>query len=60
MIMGLEKPDAGTFEVGETVKLAYVDQSHKDIKADESVFQVVSQGTELIRMGGRDINTRAW
>ena len=60
MIMGLEKPDAGTFEVGETVKLAYVDQSHKDIKADESVFQVVSHGTELIRMGGRDINTRAY
>lgn len=60
MIMGLEKPDAGSFEVGETVKLAYVDQSHKDIKADESVFQVVSQGTELIRMGGRDINTRAY
>ena len=60
MIMGLEKPDAGTFEVGETVKIAYVDQSHKDIKADESVFQVVSQGAELIRMGGRDINTRAY
>lgn len=60
MIMGLETPDSGTFEVGETVKLAYVDQSHKDIKADESVFQVVSQGTELIRMGGRDINTRAY
>lgn len=60
MIMGLEKPDAGMFEVGETVKIAYVDQSHKDIKADESVFQVVSQGTELIRMGGRDINTRAY
>ncbi len=60
MIMGLESPDAGTFEVGETVKIAYVDQSHKDIKADESVFQVVSQGAELIRMGGRDINTRAY
>ncbi len=60
MIMGLEKPDAGTFEVGETVKIAYVDQSHKDIKADESVFQVVSQGSELLRMGGRDINTRAY
>ena len=60
MIMGLEKPDAGTFEVGETVKIAYVDQCHKDIKADESVFQVVSQGAELIRMGGRDINTRAY
>ena len=60
MIMGLEKPDAGTFEVGETVKLAYVDQSHHDIKADESVYQVISQGNELIRMGGRDINVRAY
>ena len=60
MIMGLETPDAGTFEVGDTVKLAYVDQSHKDIIADASVFQVVSQGNELIRIGGRDINTRAY
>ena len=60
MIMGLEQPDSGTFEVGETVKLAYVDQSHKDIKADESVFRVISQGNELIRMGGRDINVRAY
>ncbi|MBR2946419.1 MAG: energy-dependent translational throttle protein EttA [Bacteroidaceae bacterium] len=60
MIMGLETPDSGTFEVGETVKLAYVDQNHKDIIADESVYQVISQGNELIRMGGRDINTRAY
>ena len=60
MIMGLETPDAGTFEVGETVKLAYVDQSHKAITPEASVFQVVSQGNELIRMGGRDINTRAY
>ena len=60
MIMGLEKPDAGTFEVGETVKLSYVDQSHADIKADESVYQVISQGNETIRMGGRDINCRAY
>ena len=60
MIMGLEKPDAGTFEVGETVKLAYVDQSHHDIKADQSVYQVISQGNELIRMGGRDVNVRAY
>ncbi len=60
MIMGQETPDAGTFEVGETVKLAYVDQSHHDIKADQSVFQVISQGNELIRMGGRDINVRAY
>ena len=60
LIMGLEQPDAGTFEVGETVKLAYVDQSHHDIKADASVYQTVSQGNELIRMGGRDINARAY
>ena len=60
MIMGLEQPDAGTFEVGETVKLAYVDQTHRDIKADQSVYQVVSQGNEVIRMGGRDINVRAY
>lgn len=60
MIMGLETPDSGTFEVGETVKLAYVDQTHKDIVADQSVYQVISQGNELIRMGGRDINVRAY
>ena len=60
MIMGLETPDSGTFEVGENVKLAYVDQTHKDIVADQSVYQVISQGNELIRMGGRDINTRAY
>ena len=60
LIMGLEQPDAGSFEVGETVKLAYVDQSHRDIKADETVYQIVSQGNELIRMGGRDINARAY
>ena len=60
MIMGLEKPDAGTFEVGETVKISYVDQSHEDIKPDLSVYQVISQGNELIRMGGRDINCRAY
>jgi len=60
LIMGLEKPDAGSFEVGETVKLAYVDQSHRDIKAEETVYQIVSQGNELIRMGGRDINARAY
>ena len=60
MIMGLEKPDAGTFEVGETVKISYVDQSHKDIKPEQSVYQVISQGNELMRMGGRDINCRAY
>ena len=60
MIMGLEQPDAGSFEVGETVKLAYVDQSHHDIKAENSVYQTISGGNELIRMGGRDINARAY
>ena len=60
MIMGLEKPDAGTFEVGETVKISYVDQSHKDIKPELSVYQVISQGNELMRMGDRDINCRAY
>lgn len=60
MIMGLEKPDSGTFEVGETVKISYVDQSHKDIKPELSVYQVISQGNELMRMGGRDINCRAY
>ena len=60
MIMGMEKPDAGTFEVGETVKISYVDQSHKDIKPDLSVYQVISQGNELMRLGGRDVNCRAY
>ena len=60
LIMGLEKPDAGTFEVGETVKLAYVDQQHKDIDPNKSVYEVVSQGVETFRMGGRDVNARAY
>ena len=60
LIMGLEKVDAGTFEIGETVKIAYVDQQHKDIDPEKSVYQVVSGGNEIIRMGGRDINARAY
>ncbi len=60
LIMGLEKADTGSFEVGETVKIAYVDQSHKGIEANKSVYAVVSGGTELIRMGNRDINARAF
>lgn len=60
LIMGLEKTDGGTFEVGETVKLAYVDQQHKDIDPNKSVYDVISQGNETIRMGGRDVNTRAY
>lgn len=60
LIMGLEQADNGSFEVGETVKLSYVDQQHKDIDPNKSVYEVVSQGNELMRMGGRDINTRAY
>lgn len=60
LIMGLERPDSGTFSVGETVKLAYVDQQHKDIDPTKSVYEVVSQGNELMRMGGREINARAY
>ena len=60
LIMGLEKPDKGDFEVGETVKIAYVDQQHKDIDPNKSVYQVISGGNELIRMGNRDINVRAY
>lgn len=60
MIMGLEKPDSGSFEVGETVKLSYVDQNHKDIVADKTVYEVMSQGNELMRLGTKEINVRAY
>jgi ATP-binding cassette ChvD family protein len=60
LIMGLDTPDAGTFEVGETVKLSYVDQQHKDIDPEKSVYLTVSGGNETIRMGGRDVNVRAY
>ena len=60
LIMGLETPDNGNFEVGETVKLAYVDQQHKDIDPNKSVYDVIAQGNENIRMGGRDVNARAY
>lgn len=60
LIMGLEQPDAGMFEVGETVKLVYVDQQHKDIDPNKTVYEVVSQGNETLRMGGRDVNARAY
>ncbi len=60
LIMGQEKPDAGTFEVGETVKVAYVDQTHHDLIPDRTVYEVISQGVESFRMGGRDVNARAY
>ncbi len=60
LIMGQETPDAGTFDVGETVKIAYVDQRHHDLLPERSVYEVISQGVESFRMGGRDINARAY
>lgn len=60
LIMGLEKPDEGTFDVGDTVKIAYVDQTHHDLLPEKSVYEVISQGTESFRMGGRDVNARAY
>ena len=60
LIMGLEQADGGTFEVGETVKLAYVDQQHKDIDPQKTVYEVISQGNETLRLGGRDVNARAY
>lgn len=60
LIMGLENQDKGDFEVGETVKIAYVDQNHKDLAPDKTVYEVISQGVESFRMGGRDMNARAY
>ena len=60
LIMGQETPDAGSFDVGETVKVAYVDQRHHDLVPEKSVYEVISQGVETFRMGGRDINARAY
>ncbi len=60
LIMGLEKPDSGIFEVGETVKAVYVDQQHTSIDPAKTVYEVISGGVELLRMGGRDVNARAY
>ena len=60
LIMGLEKQDNGNFEVGETVKIAYVDQNHKDLDPEKTVYEVISGGVESFRMGGRDMNARAY
>ncbi|MBO8432686.1 MAG: energy-dependent translational throttle protein EttA [Bacteroidetes bacterium] len=60
MIMGLEKPDAGTFEVGPTVKLGYVDQQHSTIDPEKTVWEVISEGNEQINLGGRLVNSRAY
>jgi sulfate-transporting ATPase len=60
LIQGMEKPDAGKFEVGETVVTAYVDQAHEAIDPNKTVYQVVSGGSDFVRVGGRDINSRAY
>ncbi|MCF2563697.1 energy-dependent translational throttle protein EttA [Prevotella brevis] len=60
LIMGLDQADGGIFEVGDTVKLAYVDQQHKDIDPKKTVYEVISQGNETLRLGGRDVNARAY
>lgn len=60
LIMKQMQPDAGSFEVGETVKIAYVDQTHHDLLPEKSVYEVISQGVESFRMGGRDVNARAY
>lgn len=60
LIMKLEQPDKGDFKIGETVKIAYVDQTHKDLDPEKSVYQVISGGNDIFRMGGRDVNARAY
>ena len=60
LIMGLEKPDTGTIEIGETVKISYVDQQHRTIDPDKTVYETIAGNSEWIRMGGRDVNARAW
>ena len=60
LIMGLEKPLSGSFRIGETVKIAYVDQQHASIDPEKTVYQVISQDSEIIQLGGRSINARAY
>ena len=60
LIMGIEQPDSGTIEIGETVKIAYVDQQHRSIDPDLTVYETIAGNSEWVRMGGRDVNARAW
>ena len=60
MMLGIEQPDGGDFKVGETVKVAYVDQSHKDLLPEKNVFEVISGGTETMIVGGKQVNARAY
>ncbi len=60
LIMGIEKPDTGSIDIGETVKISYVDQQHKSIDPDKTVFETIAGNSEWVRLGNRDINARAW
>ncbi|MFZ9045124.1 MAG: energy-dependent translational throttle protein EttA [Cyclobacteriaceae bacterium] len=60
MIMGKEQPDSGTFEVGSTVEMAYVDQEHDNLKSDASVYEAISEGNEILQLGGKEMNARAY
>jgi energy-dependent translational throttle protein EttA len=60
MIMGLEQPDQGTISLGETVRIAYVDQSHKDLLPDKTVFEVIGDGQDLVMVGKTEVNARAY
>ncbi len=60
LIMGIEQPDAGSIDIGETVKISYDDQQHKSIDPDKTVYETIAGNSEWVRLGGRDINARAW
>jgi len=60
LIMGIEQPDSGSIEIGETVKIAYVDQQHRSIDPDLTVYETIAGNSEWVRMGGKDVNARAW
>ncbi len=60
LIMGIEEPDSGTIDIGETVKISYIDQQHKSIDPDKTVYETIAGNSEWVRLGNRDINARAW
>ena len=60
LIMGIEQPDCGSIEIGDTVKIAYVDQQHRSIDPDKTVYETIAGNSEWVRMGGKDVNARAW
>ncbi|MFA6334498.1 MAG: energy-dependent translational throttle protein EttA [Bacteroidales bacterium] len=60
MIMGMEEADSGSFEVGETVKIAYIDQQHKSIDSNKTVYQTIAQNSEFVKLGNKEVNARAY